>query len=379
MKQRIYLDHNASTPLDPNVLEVVVDELKEGLGNPSSIHYYGQRCRQKLEASRETIAKYLKVKSNELIFTSGGTEGANLLIKGILNSSSKSHVITSNAEHSCVYNTLKYLEDENVTVSFLPTGIWGAVTPEAVLDNIRPETRLITLMAVNNETGVKTDIAAIAAIAEKARIPFVVDGVSLLGKENFTIPSGVSAMFFSGHKLHAPKGVGVVYCKRSVKFEPLITGAGQEFNHRAGSENLPGIVGLAKAIELLSDNQEQYTAYMLKLRNKFEEGLKAYVGNIVINGQAPRVASTSNISFLGVDGESLLMNLDMEGLSVSHGSACSSGAIEPSRILLNMGIPLAQVNTAIRFSISRMTTEEEIDRALAIITNLIKRMRELKK
>lgn len=378
MRQRIYLDNNASTPLDPLVLEAVIEGLKEDLGNPSSIHFHGQKSRQRLEKARQTIAKYLKVRPPELIFTSGGTEGANLLLRGIINGSYSGHVISSDAEHSCIYQTLKDFEKRGVEVSYLPAGLWGAVKPETVREAIRPNTRLIALMAVNNETGVKTDIEAIAAIALEARIPFIVDGVALLGKEAFSIPAGIAAMFFSGHKLHAPKGVGVVFCRSSLRLSPLFVG-NQEFTRRAGTENLPGILGLAKAIEILQFDQSYFSSSMKRLRDKLEEGIKAGIGEIVINGQGPRVMNTTNISFLGVDGESLLMNLDMEGVSVSHGSACSSGAIEPSRVLINMNIPLAQARSAIRLSLSRFTTEQEIDQAIEIIVRVAKRLKQLKK
>jgi cysteine desulfurase len=230
-------------------------------------------------------------------------------------------------------------------------------------------------MSVNNETGVKTDVEAIAAIAYQANIPFIVDGVAWLGKEAISIPKGVSALFFSGHKIHAPKGIGFVFCRSSLKCFPLILGGHQEFNRRSGSENLPAIVGLGRAVEILSEEQAEATDLMRRMRDRLQEGLKREISDIVINGQGPRIVNTLNVSFLGVDGESLLMNLDLEGISVSHGSACTAGALEPSRILLNMGISLQEARTAIRFSVSRFTTEEEIDRCLEIIVKHVKRIR----
>lgn len=373
MIQRIYLDHNATTPIDQHVLKILISELSNNEGNPSSIHFHGKKTQLLLEKSRETVARYLNIKTQELIFTSGGTEGANLLLQGFFGESSEGHIITSNVEHSCVDQTVKRLEKRGCEVSFLPAGIWGAVTPEAVRRAIRPNTKLITLMAVNNETGVKTDIASIAAIAKEAHIPFIVDGVALLGKEAFSIPAGVSAMFFSGHKIHAPSGIGAVFCRQSLRLTPLFLGGSQEFNRRAGTENLSGIVAFAAAVDLLNSHQETYSAHMSRIRDRLEEGLKSQLKDIIINGEGPRVVNTSNISFLGVDGESLLIALDMEGLSVSHGSACASGALEPSRILLNMGIPLTQARSALRLSVSRFTTEKEIDRSIEIIVKAVKK------
>lgn len=375
MEHRIYLDHNASTPIDSRVLHAIIQELKEEVGNPSSVHFHGQKCRQRLDQSRHTLAQFLKVKTHEIIFTSGGTEGANLLLNGLFQACSGEHLVTSSAEHSCVYQAAQELEKKGVDVSFLDPGLWGSVKPEAVKDAIRPSTRCIALMAVNNETGVKTDIEAIAALAQEAGIPFIVDGVALLGKEHFSIPAGVSAMFFSGHKLHAPKGIGFMFCKQTLKLNPFLVGGNQEFKRRPGTENLSAIVGLAAAIEILKQEQEEATQQMKQMRDRLEQGLLNQLDDVVINGQGPRVVNVSNLSFLGVDGESLLINLDMEGISVSHGSACSSGALEPSRILLKMGIPSFQARSSLRFSVSQFTTEQEIDFTIETTVRLVKRMR----
>jgi cysteine desulfurase len=378
MRPRIYLDYNATTPLDNRVLNVVVKQLQDEVGNPSSVHYHGQQSRNVLETSRKVIADFLKVMPQEVIFTSGGTEGAFLLLHGIMERESSGHIITSNAEHSCIYQNVKQLEERGYEATFLPASRWGAVKPEDVKAAITPQTKLITLMAVNNETGVKTDIESIAAIAQQAGIPFVVDGVALLGKERITLPAGVSAAFFSGHKIHAPKGIGFYFCRQKVKLLPMVVGGSQEFNKRAGTENLAGIVGLAEAIKLLSESQPSFTEKMVKLRDRLENGLLS-LGDVVINGEGPRVVNTTNLSFLGMDGETLLLSFDREGLSVSHGSACSSGALEPSRILLNMGIPLQQARSAIRFSVGRSTTEAEIDEAINIVTHVVTKLRNMKK
>ena len=375
--KRIYLDYNASTPLDPQILPVLIKELENEWGNPSSIHFHGKECRKQLEKSRLTIARFFQVSPQEIIFTSGGTEGAALLIQGILLQKTGAHVISSSAEHACVYQMLKEM-DKKVDVTFLSAGLRGAVLPEDVERAILPETRLITLMAVNNETGVKTDLEAIAELAQSRQIPFIVDGVSWLGKEVIQIPAGVSGCFFSGHKIYAPKGIGFCICRKGLKLSPLFVGGGQEYNRRAGTENLPGIVALAEAVEILHLNQDSMIAQMRKLRDHFEKQLKAHLPDVVINGSGPRVSNTSNLAFLGIDGETLLMNLDREGISVSHGSACSSGALEPSRVLIEMGISLAQARSSLRFSLGRMTTEAEIESAIQIIVQEVKRLREIK-
>lgn len=375
----IYLDYNASTPLDPHVLTVLIKELQEEQGNPSSIHFYGQQCRHKLAQSRQQIARFFKVKPHEVIFNSGGTEGAALLIQGLMLRHPTGHIISSGAEHSCVYQTLKELSKQGAQVTFLPTGEMGAVQPAEVEKAIGPNTSLITLMAVNNETGVKTDIEAIAQIAQKANIPFIVDGVAWLGKEVIHLPAGVSAAFFSGHKIHAPKGVGFCICRANLKLSPLFWGGNQEFNRRAGSENLPGIVALAEAVALLEKKQDEFIQHMRHMRDLFESELLQRLPNIIVNGKGPRTCNTSNLAFLGLDGETLLINFDLEGVSASHGSACASGALEPSRILLEMGIPLAQAQSSLRFSVGRSTTEKEIQQAVTIIVRIVERMQSFKK
>lgn len=373
--KRIYLDYNASTPIDPCVLQVFIQELEQELGNASSIHFYGQQCRRKLEQSRQIIAHFFKVKPQEIIFTSGGTEGAALLLQGVMLQNRSGHVISSSVEHACVYQTLQEFQKRGYDVSFLRTGEKGSVEPEDVERAIRSDTCLITLMAVNNETGVMTDLEAIAAIAHRRNIPFIVDGVAWLGKEILTLPIGVSALFFSGHKIHAPKGVGFCICKRNLKLTPLFIGGGQEYNKRSGTENLSGIVALAKAVSLLEEGQESMIAHMRKLRNDFERELISRLPHVVMNGSGPRVSNTSNLAFLGVDGETLLLQLDMANIAASHGSACASGALEPSRILLEMGIPLSRVNSSIRFSFGRTTTEREIQEAVSTIVPIVERLR----
>jgi cysteine desulfurase len=372
---RVYLDHNASTPLDPEVKNALIEELEAFDANPSSIHAFGQEVRNRVTKARRTIASFLNVRPHDLIFTSGGTESLNTALFGL--TSKRGHIITSSVEHACVISICEELERRGFTVTYLHPGEYGAVTPEAVVEAIQPDTVLITLMAANNETGVKTDIEGISEIAERRSIPFVVDAVSLMGKEPFVIPEGVTAMAFSGHKFHALKGAGLLYVKTGTDLAPLIIGGGQESGRRGGTENVLGIISLAKAIEILHQGQATFSFRMEKLRNKLEEGLKAQLHDVIVNGKGPRIPNTTNLSFPGVDGESLLLNLDLAGIAVSHGSACSSGALEPSRVLLNMGTPKEIANTSIRFSLSRFTTEKEIDRCIEVVTDTVEKLKTL--
>lgn len=375
MSKRIYLDNNAGTFIDSRVADLLIAALKDPIGNPSSIHSFGQKIRNQISKARNAIASFMGVKASEIAFTSGGTEGMNFLIKGILALQHNGHIITSSVEHSCVFNTLKEVESSGFSVAFLPPGLKGAISAEEVRAALRPDTCLICLMAVNNETGVKTDFEGIAAIAEAAKIPFIIDGVALMGKENFSIPKGVSAMTFSGHKFHAPQGIGFSYIRSGLKLRPLMTGGGHEFGKRAGTENVLGILSLAKAMELLKDDLSLASKHMLLIREKFERTLQDNLENVIVNGQEPRVCNVSNLAFLDVDGESLLVALDAAGVAASHGSACSSGALEPSRVLLNMGIPLERARSSLRFSFSHFTTEQEIEEACTIIIKLVNHLR----
>lgn len=371
----IYLDNNATTPLAKESLDALIKESCALTGNPSSIHCFGQAAKKRLQEYRSAIASYLKVSSDQIIFTSGGTESMNLLIHGMLENTLNRHVITSDIEHACIYNTLKLLQKKGVHVSFLSAGLRGSILAEQVEKAILPSTRMIVLSAVNSETGVKTDLDGIAQIAQKNDIPFIVDGVAILGKEKFSIPDGVSSMGFSGHKLHAPKGVGCIFLRPKISLHPFITGGEQEFNRRAGTQNLSGIAAMAAAVESLHLHVPSVTQKMTNLRDHLEAYLIQHAAPVIINGGARRICNTSNLSFPGVLGEDLIIALDMRGIAVSHGSACSSGALEPSRILINMGIPYILARSSIRISLSRMTTEEEIALAARLIAKTIKDLR----
>ena len=359
----IYVDNNATTPLHPKVIEALQQSLSL-FGNPSSIHSVGQQAKVLLIQARRTIATYLGVRPQEIFFTSGGTEALNALLFG-LTKEKQGHLLTSDLEHSAVINTVDAISGWKKTV--LSPGTRGAVSLEEVENALKNDPiSLIALMGVNNETGVKTPWREIAQLAEHYHVPYIVDGVSLLGKEPISpLPRGVTGIAFSGHKIHAPKGIGFFYLRSDALFTPLILGGGQESQKRGGTENLLGIIGLKKAIELLQE--EPPFGALAHLRNSFESRVLKEIPHVWINGEGERAPNVSNLSFEGVDGESLLFNLDLKGVQASHGSACSSGSLEPSRVLLAMKYPLQRVRSAIRFSFSRLNTEEEIDLVIDLL------------
>jgi cysteine desulfurase len=370
---RIYLDNNATTGMDPRVVKAMVDDLSSIPANPSSIHSFGREAKQRLHQARSTIADSLNIKPNEIIFTSGGTESLNMLLYGLALKRGD-HLITTDVEHSAIFNSIKRIETQGVSVSYLPVGPWGAATPHSVEAAITPNTRLIVLTAANNETGVKTEIAQIALLAKRYAIPFIVDGVALLGKEPLELVEGISGMGFSGHKIHGPKGVGFAFVRSTLKLHPLLVGGEQEYGRRPGSENLTGILGLATAVALLDEELKEGVGRMRRLRDYLEKGLKERVPALRINGQGPRISNTSNLTFPGIDGESLLIALDLAGVAASHGSACTSGALEPSRVLLNMGLSPTEARSSLRFSLSRWTTQEEIDKAIQITSSIVAKL-----
>jgi cysteine desulfurase len=364
---KIYLDHNASTPVHPDVIEAMTTHLKECVGNPSSVHAFGRDAKKALLQARDFVAQMFKVLAEEVIFCSSGTEGLNLILQGFCLEKKPGRILTSKCEHSAVYETMKLLEKRGWEVVWLPCGKEGAVHPDAVEAALKEPASLICLMGANNETGVLTDLEKIGKLADRFGVPFVVDAVALVGKAPFHIPKGVSAIVCSGQKIGGPKGIGFVICRRPFRFKPQILGGGQERGHRSGTENLPGIVGLQKALEIISEQGAEKIAEMEQLRNLFETTLKDNLPNVTVNGSGPRVSNTSNLCFHGVDGETLLFLLDQKGVLCSHGSACATGALEPSRILLEMGLELNEARSSLRFSIGYGTTKEEILQAAKII------------
>jgi cysteine desulfurase len=372
---RLYLDNNATTALDPRVFKAMLAEFSGPPANPSSVHYFGQQAKSLLNSARRSIASFFGSKPEELIFTSGGTESLNLLIRGLFGNRPKGHLITTSIEHLAVYRTIQSLENSGVAITYLPVDLWGAPLFEELEKAILPNTNAIILSAANSETGVKLDIEKFAEIAERHEIPLIIDAVALIGKEPLSIPPGVSAIAFSGHKFHAPKGIGGVIARSSLKLTPLLTGGGQEFQRRAGTENLAGILGLAEAFQILREKQREITQHMRNLRDHLEITLMRELPEITVNGSGPRVANTSNLAFRGIDGESLLIHLDLAGVAASHGSACSSGSLEPSRVLLQMGVDRSVARSSLRFSVSRMNSREEIDSCIERLIEVVRKMR----
>ena len=362
LKDLLYLDNNASSFLDPLVRKELLSLYTKPWANPSSLHRFGQEARSLLALSRKEIAQVLDLPSKDLIFTSGATEAMNMLLLGSVKE--PGHIISSNVEHSAVEKSLQILEKRGHEVTRLQAGTYGAVRQEQVQEAIKENTKLITLMAVNNETGVKTDIEAIASLAEENDIPFIVDAVALFSKEPFSLPKGVKGFCLSGHKFHAPTGVGLAYVHPSLKIQALINGGGQEKQKRSGSENLLGIRAMALAMQIAEENIHESMAHMLSLRDSFEKSLMKELKGVSINGEGPRVCNTSNLYFEGVSGEELLFALDREGLCASHGSACSSGGLQPSRVLIEMGLGQERALSSLRFSFSKMNTHEELQESV---------------
>ncbi|MFN0065471.1 MAG: cysteine desulfurase family protein [Chlamydiales bacterium] len=356
----IYLDNNATTALDRRVLEAMhAVSINKYLGNISSPHSYGQKARHLFLQAKKEILTFLNALDHDILFTSGATEGLNTIIQSVPD---KAHIVTSSLEHAAVLESCK----SKSRVTYLdPKSGRGSIAPEQIEQALLPDTALIVCMAANNETGVLSDIVAIAQLAEQRGIPFLVDGVSILGKGSISIPQGVSAICFSAHKIHGPQGMGCIVYKKGMKIRPLICGGAQQRGLRAGTENLSAIVGFAKALELASRDLEETVARMELLRNRLELSL----GNVVVHGKdEPRVCNTSNIAFRGRDGETLLMQLDLAGVAVSYGAACASQSLQLSHVLQNMHVAPDLIRSSLRFSLSRETTLEEIDYVSRLLT-----------
>lgn len=372
--ERIYLDNNATTILDPLVFKAMLQDLSGFPANPSSVHHFGQRARGMLSQARQKTAHFFGVKPEEVIFTSGGTESVHLMMQSLRQ---KGHLITTAIEHSCVYKTAQSLEAQGWVVDYLPCGLWGAPTAQQIQEAIRKDTKAMVFSASNTETGVKIDLEKIAALAEERQIPLLIDAVAFIGKEPLLIPKGVSALALSGHKFHGPKGIGALIARSSFKIQPQLLGGSQEFQKRAGTENLAGILGLAEALSIVKERELEIFDQITLLRLHLEKRLLSEIQDVQVNGEGQRISNTTNAGFLGVEGEALLMHLDLAGIAVSHGSACSSGALEPSRVLTEMGIDRKIARSSIRISLSRFTTREEIDRFVDVLVHLVEKLRNL--
>jgi cysteine desulfurase len=376
--RRVYLDNNATTPVLPEVLEAMRPYFGERFGNASSIHHHGQETRAAVEDARASVAALLGCRDSEIVFTSGGTEGDNLAIAGLVEAGD--HVITSSVEHHAVLFACKRLEERGSEVSFLPVDGRGLIDPDDVRRALRSNTKLISIMMANNETGVLQPVEEIGKIAAKADIFFHTDAVQAAGKVAIDVKRiGCDALSISGHKMHAPQGVGALYVRKGTHIQPLFYGGRHERSRRAGTENVPGIVALGKAAELARQGFERGDdKKMAVLREQLQQGIAAQVEEIGVNGEsALRVPNTTNIYFDHIEGEAMVIALDLKGLAISTGAACSSGAIEPSHVLTAMGLRPDRARASIRFSLGKQNTVEDVEFALGLVPETVARLREL--
>ncbi len=376
--RRAYLDNNATTPLLPAVLEAMQPYFIEQFGNASSIHHHGQQTRAAVERARESVAALLGCRASEIVFTSGGTESDNLAIFGIVRPGD--HVISSAIEHHAVLNACKRLEAMGCEVTYLPVDGQALVSPDDVKRALRPNTRLITIMMANNETGVIQPVNEIGAIAAEADVFFHTDAVQAAGKIPLDVKAiGCDLLSISGHKIHAQQGVGALYVRKGTLLQPMLYGGRHERARRAGTENVAGIVGLGRAAELARAGLTNGEVERIRgLRDRLEQTIVETVDSVGVNSAgAPRVPNTSSIYFDYIEGEALVIALDLKGVAVSTGAACSSGAIEPSHVLTAIGLSADRARASLRFSIGKQNTGEHVELLLAILPETVARLREL--
>jgi cysteine desulfurase len=376
--QRVYLDNNATTPVLPDVFETMQPYFTEHFGNASSIHHYGQETRAAVERARESVASLLHCRSSEVVFTSGGTEADNLAIFGLARPGD--HVISSTIEHHAVLNSCKHLQESGCEVTYVPVDGQGMVNPDDVGRALRPNTKLISIMMANNETGVLQPVEEIGKIAAEADVYFHTDAVQAAAKVPVEVKAiGCDLLSISGHKIHAPQGVGALYVRKGTILEPMLHGGRHERSRRAGTENVAGIVALGKAAELAQKSLEDgVVGQMAQMRDRLEQTILAEIDSTGVNGaEARRVPNTSSIYFDFVEGEAIVIALDLKGLAVSSGAACSSGALEPSHVLTAMGLSPDRARSSIRFSLGKQNTDGDIEFALSLVPATIGRLREL--
>jgi len=376
-----YLDYNSTTPVDRRVLEAMLPYFAGAFGNASSIHSAGQHARAAIDSARESVAGLIGAKAAEIVFTSGGTEADNLALFGIVAASVKSrkHVITTSIEHHAVLNSCQQLERQGIEVSYVPVGSDGVVDPADVRSALTPDTILISVMHANNEIGTIQPIEEIGRIAAEADVYFHCDAVQSAGKLPLDVNRlGVDLLSLSAHKIYGPKGVGALYVRSGTALAPQFFGGHHERDRRPGTENVAGIVGLGKAAELARALLNEDAARIAALRNRLENTLLDAISMIRVNGdRARRVANATNLTFSAAGGEALVIGLDLQGIACSTGAACSSGAVEPSHVLMAIGLSHDEARSSLRFSLGRPTTTEEIDEAVAIIPRVVERLRAL--
>lgn len=383
----IYLDYAATTPTDPIVVEAMQPYFSEVFGNPSSIHSFGQKAKTAMEKSREQVAKLIGCESKEIFFTSGGTEADNFALKGIAfaNQAKGNHIITSAIEHHAVTESCEFLKKLGFEVTYLTVDEFGLVSPEAVAKAITEKTILVSIMQANNEIGTIQPIAQISqairakSLELKRKIYFHTDAVQTAGHIPINVDElGVDLLSMSAHKLYGPKGVGALYIRKYTKIESFLHGGGQEKNKRASTENIPGIVGFGRAAELALINMKEENLRLIGLRDKLINGLINTIPDTRLNGHPSlRLPNNANVSVRYIEGESMLLNLDMEGIGASSGSACTSGSLDPSHVLLAIGLTHEIAHGSLRFSLGKYTTEAEIDKVLEVLPAIVKKLRDM--
>jgi len=373
----VYLDHNASTPVHPEVLAEMVPFFAEVYGNPSSIHGFGREARDGVEQARERIGRFLTVPPQEIVFTSGGTESDNFGVKGLAWARGKGHLITSRVEHHAVLRTCQALEAHGFDVTYVGVDAHGVVDPDDVRRALRPDTIAISLMHANSEVGTLQPIGAIGRLARERQIPFHVDAVQTFGKLPLDVEAlGVDVLSFSGHKIYGPKGIAGLYVRKGTRMVAIQHGGEHERRRRAGTENVPGIVGLGKAVEVRARDMRAEAERVTALRNRLWEGVRARVPEIRLSGHpTERLPGTASLLVRHVESESIVLGLDLKGIAVSAGSACTAGNVEPSHVLVAMGVPLDWAMGAVRCSLGRSTTAEDIDYVIESVETVVTKLR----
>jgi cysteine desulfurase len=377
MARRVYLDHNASTPVHSEVLAEMLPYFTEKFGNPSSVHGFGREAREGMDVARDRVASFLKVKPDEVVFTSGGTESDNFGIKGVALARGRGHVITTVIEHHAVLRTVQSLEAQGFTATYLPVDGDGMVDPDELRRAIRPDTIVISIMHANSEAGTIQPLRALGAIAREHRIPFHVDAVQTFGKVDLDVDAfGIDLLSFSGHKIYGPKGVAGLYIRKGTKMVSIQHGGEHERRRRAGTENVASIVGLGKAVALRARDMHEEAVRLTALRDRLWEGVRARVPEVRLNGHpTERLPGTANFCYRGVESESIVLGLDLKGIGVSAGSACTAGSVEPSYVLVAMGVPVEWAMGAVRSSLGRSTTAEDIDYVVECIEPIVRKLR----
>ncbi len=377
--KRIYLDYAATTPTHPEVVKAMLPYFTDRFGNPSSIYSYGQEAKEVLEEARKTVAGFLGARDDEIVFTGSGTEADNFALEGVAfaNENKGNHIITSAIEHHAVIETCHFWEKHGFNVTYLPVDKYGVVDPDDVKKAITSKTILVSIMHANNEIGTVEPIAEIAKLTKEAGVYFHTDAVQTVGHLPLAVDElGVDLLSLSAHKLYGPKGVGVLYIRKGTKMVPFIHGGAQERNRRASTENVAGIVGLARACILAKEEMDEEAERLVRLRDRLAKGLLERIDNILLNGHpTQRLPNNVNVSINFVEGESMCLNLDLEGVSSSTGSACSSTNAEPSHVLLAIGLPPNRAYGSLRFSLGKWTTTEEIDRVLEVLPPIVAKLR----